>query len=92
MNSAFRTFLLWSLMKPQLPERKHQLELDDVRQALDIRRLEEVNAEKDTLFPLYLSVDFVQRRLYVVKTEIDGLSVSDSKRAPSVLTVDVERK
>lgn len=55
-------------MKPQLPERKHQLELDDVRQAVDIRRLEEVNAEKDTLFPLYLSVDFVQRCLYVAKT------------------------
>ena len=69
-----------------------QPELDDVRQTADIRRLEEVNAEKDTIFLLYLSVDYAQRRLYVVKIEIDGLSVSDSKRAPSVLTVDVERK
>lgn len=45
-----------------------QPELDDVRQTVDIRRLEEVNAEKDTIFLLYLSVDFAQRRLYVVKT------------------------
>ena len=45
-----------------------QPELDDVRQTVDIRRLEEVNAEKDTIFLLYLSVDFAQRCLYVAKT------------------------
>ena len=50
----------------ELTERIHQLELENVRQAGDIRRLEELDAEKDKRFSSYRPMVYALVAVYVL--------------------------